>query len=128
MNPSPQQGSTSLSSSHSPALPSPPPPPPSYLWDVVPPLLHHRVEPGQHKQQLRAQRPPRRHKLGAPPLVGALHVLLQPGGRLEGHLQAALQQGLGELGVALRGEEEAEAGVLLRTGEVRGEGGGKGSG
>mmetsp|Transcript_6087 Transcript_6087/g.18812 ORF Transcript_6087/g.18812 Transcript_6087/m.18812 type:complete len:444 (-) Transcript_6087:5335-6666(-) len=84
------------------------------LRDVVSPLLHDRVEPCQHKQQLRSQRRTGRQVLLRPALVCALHILLHAGRRLKSDLEAQLQQCLGELGVSLRRQKEPEALVLLQ--------------
>ena len=51
-----------------------------YLWDVVSPLLHNGVEPGQHEQRLRTHgRASAADELRTPRLVRALDILLDSG-------------------------------------------------
>ena len=80
--------------------------------DELAALLHHRVEPRQHEQHLRAHHGALLHVLHAPALVGPQQVLLEAGRRLEGHLERLLQQDRRELRVRLRRQPEPAARAL----------------
>lgn len=83
------------------------------LRDVVPPLLDNGVEPREDKEELSPGRPSLGDELLGPALIGPHHVLLHTRRGLKGDLEGTLEQGLGELVVGLRGEEEPEVLVLL---------------